>query len=437
MHCGTKSSQSRPAIALTLKTLFNEVQPLPGFRVSDCKLLKAKEIPEIHVWLAPDARRKPRCECSDAGCPGYDTQPERSWDFVPLWQLKVKLRYAPRRVMCKQCGVKVEAMPWSVGKHAMASAMILFLATWGKRLAWKQVASIFRVSWESVYRSIAHVVDYGLKHRVLGHIEAIGVDELHWAKGKKAENFVTLIYQIDEGRRKLLHVGLKRTEKTLRDGIKSLGESAQTIRFVCSDMWKAYLKVIAKELPQAINILDRYHIAAHLNKAVDEVRRGEVNRLRKAGDKSAAQALKGSRYALLSRRRNMSAAAKRKLNEVRASKGQTGKAWMWKEVFDHFWKYNHPGYALAYLDAWVRRVMRTRIEPMIRVAKMLRKHRHLLGNYFIAKKQYNSGVVEGLNLKCNLVKRRAYGLRTYKALEMALYHNLGDLPEPSTTHRFC
>jgi transposase len=93
--------------------------------------------------------------------------------------MRVKLLYAPRRVSCKQCGVKVEAMPWNVGKHAMCLSMILFLATWGKRLAWKQVASIFRVSWESVYRSVSHVVEYGLQHRKLENIEAIGVDELH------------------------------------------------------------------------------------------------------------------------------------------------------------------------------------------------------------------------------------------------------------------
>jgi transposase len=351
--------------------------------------------------------------------------------------MRVKLLYAPRRVSCKQCGVKVEAMPWNVGKHAMCLSMILFLATWGKRLAWKQVASIFRVSWESVYRSVSHVVEYGLQHRELENIEAIGVDELHWARGKKADSFVTLIYQIDQGRRRLLHVGLRRSEKTLRDGLQALGAATQSIRYVCSDMWKPYLRVIAQKLPQAINILDRFHIAAHLNRAVDEVRRGEVGRLRKAGDKSGAKVLKGSRYALLKRRTKLSASARRKLREVRASKGPTARAWMLKEVFDHFWSYKHPNYAAAYLDAWVTRALRSRLKPMKRVAKMLRHHRDLLRNYFIARKEYNSGVVEGMNLKCNLIKRRAYGLRTYKALEMAFYHNLGDLPEPQVTHSFC
>jgi len=81
--------------------------------------------------------------------------------------------------------------------------------------------------------------------------------------------------------------------------------------------------------------------------------------------------------------------------------------------------------------------LRSRFEPMKKVARMLRSHRELIGNYFRAKKQYNSGVVEGWNLKCNLLKRRAYGLRTFPSLQVALYHNFGALPESEMAHRFC
>ena len=81
--------------------------------------------------------------------------------------------------------------------------------------------------------------------------------------------------------------------------------------------------------------------------------------------------------------------------------------------------------------------LRSRLAPMQKVARMLRGHRELLGNYFKARKLHSSGVVEGLNLKCNLVKRRAYGLRSFEALQTAPYRNLVTLPEPPTTHRFC
>ena len=81
--------------------------------------------------------------------------------------------------------------------------------------------------------------------------------------------------------------------------------------------------------------------------------------------------------------------------------------------------------------------MRSRLEPMKKVARMLRRHEELLLNCFKAKGELSSGVVEGLNNKIRVVTRRSYGFRTYKAMELALYHNLGKLPEPENTHRFC
>ncbi len=81
--------------------------------------------------------------------------------------------------------------------------------------------------------------------------------------------------------------------------------------------------------------------------------------------------------------------------------------------------------------------MRSRIEPMKKVARTLRRHRKLLLNYFRARKQFSSGVVEGLNNKCKVTMRKAYGFRTFRVTEIALYHVLGKLPEPKLAHRFC
>jgi len=94
-------------------------------------------------------------------------------------------------------------------------------------------------------------------------------------------------------------------------------------------------------------------------------------------------------------------------------------------------------WAGGFLDYWTARVMRSRLEPMKRVARMLRRHDELLLNWFRAKGEVSSGVVEGLNNKIRVVTRRSYGFRTYKAMEIALFHNLGRLPEPENTHRFC
>jgi transposase len=72
-----------------------------------------------------------------------------------------------------------------------------------------------------------------------------------------------------------------------------------------------------------------------------------------------------------------------------------------------------------------------------KVARSLCEHRELILNWFRARKQYNSGIVEGLNLQVKLRFRKAFGFRTIKAMETALYHQLGQLPEPKLAHRFC
>jgi len=112
------------------------------------------------------------------------------------------------------------------------------------------------------------------------------------------------------------------------------------------------------------------------------------------------------------------------------------RSYLLKEEFQLFWQYTSPYGAGAFLDKWCTKTMRSKIEPMKKVAKMLRRHRPLLLNWFRAKKQFSSGIVEGFNTKAKLTTRKAYGFRTYHAAEIALYHALGALPVPETTHEF-
>ena len=113
----------------------------------------------------------------------------------------------------------VEQIPWSDGKRPLTTAMMGFLARWARRLSWRETAQVFDCSWEAVYRSVQWIVEWGLAHRTLSGVTSIGVDEIHWGHGLKADNFLTMIYQIDEGCRRLLWIGRRRSEQTLRLGL--------------------------------------------------------------------------------------------------------------------------------------------------------------------------------------------------------------------------
>ena len=419
---------------LQLKTIFNRVQRLVGFVYEDIKLSDSLEI-EVKIGAHEGVKR--RCSECLKQAPRYDRLPTRSWQHEPVYGIPVTFFYPPARVNCPEHGVVVEHMPWSVGKRPCTRHMMCFLARWARRLSWRETARCFLTSWEAVYRSVQWVVDWGLEHRKLEDVTAAGVDEIHWGKGKKSANFLTVIYQIDRDNRRLLWVGQKRTQATLKKGLQTLGpEVVKGLKFVCTDMWKPYLRVIAKEANQALHVLDRFHITQHLNQAVDQVRRGESTRLR-ATNKAKAEQLKNMRWKLLRRGRSVRGRARAKLERLYWSKMATGRAWQLKESFEHFWRYRHVTWARSFLDVWCNRAMRSRMEPMGKVARMLRTHEELIMNWFRAKGEISSGAVEGLNNKIRVVTRRSYGFRTYKAMEVALYHNLGKLPEPPPTHNLC
>jgi transposase len=433
LESGVKKTE--PATQLQVKTLLNRVQPFPGFVYQSVQLLGAGCTQRIEVMVRSRRGSQGRCSNCRKPCPGYDTLRERTWKFVPLWAIPVYLRYGERRVECAEHGVIVEQVPWSAGKSPVSMALMIFLAQWARRLSWRETARVFQTSWESVYRSVQWFVKWGLEQRVLGGIQVIGVDEIFWGRGRKSEAFLTVIYQLDGQCRRLLWVGRKRTQATLRRGWDALGsEVVSGLKYVCSDMWKPYLNVLAQRAGQALHILDRFHITMHLNQAVDQVRRAETTRLK---GQPLAKRLKKMRWKLLRKGSRVRGQAKIKLEGLLASKLATGRAWDLKEAFQQFWKYKSPVWAGGFLDYWTERAMRSRLEPMKKAARMLRAHEPLILNWFKAKGQISSGAVEGLNNKIRVVTRRAYGFRTFEAMEVALYHNLGKLPEPDSTHRFC
>ena len=415
---------------MLLTRLLNDCHHFPGFVYGAVRLVKATNTIEVDV--RPRRGSKGHCSCCGKAAPGYDLMPERRFEFIPIWGYTVILLYAMRRLNCGHCGVvKVESVPWGVGKHSLTEAYMLYLAHWARKLSWKDTALSFGTTWDQVCHAVQYVVQWGLAHRELGTLRAIGVDEIHIGRSQK---FLTLVYQIEADCMRLLWVGKDRTKHSFEKFFALIGEQvAGKIEFVCSDMWRPYLRLIAKHCPQALNILDRFHLVAKLNKALDEVRASEARRMLREGYEPV---LKKKRWCLLKRPENLTDKQRLSLRELLRYNLKSVRAYLLKEEFQLFWEYKSPAWAAKFLDAWCTRAMRSRIEPVKKFARTLRAHRQLLLNYFKAKKQFSSGVIEGLNNKAKVTLRKAYGYRTFRVAELSLYHVLGRLPEPKLTHRF-
>jgi transposase len=309
---------------MELITILNHCHRSPGFVYQGAKFSTDKK--SIEVRIRPRSGSLPICSGCHERRPGYDHLDERRFEFIPVWGFLVFFLYRMRRVNCGPCGVVVEEVPWGSGKHHLTRVYMQFLAHWARKLSWKEVAESFQTSWEKVYDAVEYVVQWGLQHRTLGPIFAIGVDEIQYAKGHK---YLTLVYEIDDLTR-LLWVGQERTVASFEGFFAMLGpELSAQIEFVCSDMWKPYLRVIREKCSQALHILDRFHIVAKMNDALDEVRAAEARRLAAAGHEPL---LKKSRWCLLKRKQNLTSDQKFRLRDLLRYNLKTVRAYLLKEV---------------------------------------------------------------------------------------------------------
>ena len=414
-----------------LRTLFNQFCDHLGFVFHDEHVEQIDGAKAVVFEVRPRKGSRGVCSgCGKAG-PGYDTQPVRLFQFMPFWGFLVFFRYAMRRVQCSSCGIKVERVPWGDGMSPVTTTFAWFIAHWARHLSWSETARQFGLSWARVFLCVEKAVDWGRAHMKIDGVTAIGIDEVARAKG---HHYATLVYQIDKGCRRLLYVAKDRKEESLREFFRWFSpDRAQAIRFVCSDMWKPYLNIIKECAPNALNVLDRFHIMVHFSKAIDEVRAGEARKLAQTGK---GEVLKHSRWALLKQPANLTLKQGIKLKELMQANLKCVKAYLLREQFQQLWSYSSAGWAARFIKDWTFVAMRSKIEPIKRVARMIRKHEPLILNWFHAKGEISNAAVEGMNGRGRVVTKRAYGFRSFRAFELDLYHDLGRLPEPELTHRF-
>lgn len=416
---------------MQIKCILNRIQKFQSFVYKRVRLVEEAKSLVLLIDIVPRSNSWLKCSKCGRQCRGYDTLGRRRFEFVPMWGIKVFFIYQMRRCDCPDCGVVVEEVPWAEGKQHITTTYAWFLSGWAKRMSWKEVARAFNTTWEHVFHAVRMAVRWGLNHRDLESITAIGIDEVQWHHGQK---YLTVVYQINQECKRLIWIGQERTEDTLKAFFSFFGtRRSSLLAFICSDMWKPYLNVIKEKAAGALHVLDRYHIVAKMNKALDEVRAAETKELKKKGYEPV---LTKTRWCLLKRPENLTEKQDTTLAELLRYNLRSVRAYLLKEEFQLFWDYTYPGCAAKFMDAWCNKTMRSRINPMKKIAKMLRTHKANILNWFQARNEVSLGAVEGMNNKEKLITRKSYGFRTFKVIQIALYHTLGDLPVPITAHRF-
>jgi transposase len=378
----------------------------------------ARLTPQGVVVEVRPRQRRPRCGVCGRPSPGYDTSAARLWRHLSLGRTPFWLRYAPRRVECREHGVIVERVPWAAhGSHftLQFEETVAWLAQNMDKTATRRLMGI---NWRTVGAIVERVVKARLSPERLDELYVIGVDELSF---RRHHEYVTVV--VDHLKQRVVWVGEGKGEKTLLKFFDELGpERTQELTHITMDMGAAYQAAAQARAPQAQKVFDRFHVQKLASEAVDAVRRDEVNR---QGSTAQGQALKHSRWALLKNPWNLTQRQGEKLSEVARTNRRLYRAYLLKESLAKGLDYRQPQRAEQHLDGWAQWACRSKLKPFVKLSKTIRRFKQGILAYI--RTGLSNGRVEGLNNKIRLITRRAYGFHGSEALSAMIYLCCGGL----------
>ena len=365
----------------------------------------------------PNGEKAPCPEC-ESPCSIYDHREERVWRHLDTMQFKTILACPVPRVHCKTHGIKSMKVPWADMKGRFTALFerfaidVLLMAENQSR-----AAQLLGLTWDEIHHIQERAVKRGLVKREFDGIEHVGIDEKSFLKG---QSYVSVLYDLE--RSAVIDVVKGRTEDSAKQLLNAIPEDLRPeIKAAAVDMWPAFLTALQEVLPDTAIVHDKYHIVSYLNKAVDEVRRSEQKDLQ--GEEKIN--LKGSRYVWLRNPENWSNKEKESFNELKKECLRVGKAWSMKEGFRGIWNYVYEKSAKNFFAKWYSWVLNSKLTPMIKVAKMIK--RHLCNVVSYVKHPITNAKAEGLNSKIQVIKAGARGFRNFLNYRTAILFYCGKL----------
>ncbi len=366
----------------------------------------------------------PKCNIE---LPVYDHSDMRAWRHLDTGGFPTFLKARPPRVACAEDGVRQVHVPWAEPRSRFTTAFERFAIDVMAETDISGAANILSMSWDECFGIMERAVARGKaakKHQVPA---LIGVDE---KAARKGHSYLTLVYDITGGT--VEYIADDRKQSSLDGYFESFSaEEREGIKAVAMDMWEPYINSVTEYLANADNkiVFDRFHIMGHMGKAVDTVRKSEHRELRGQG----IEILTGSKYTWLYGEENLPDKYKRQFRVLKALNLKTARAWAIKESLRILWSYHRLGWATRFYTQWFFWATHSRLQPVIDVAYMIKRHLYGVLNYFSAARITNAAA-EGLNSKIQTIKKMAYGYRNREHFKTAILFHCGGLQLYPATH---
>ncbi len=347
-------------------------------------------------------------------CSVYDTA-QREWQHLDFFQHRCMLHARVPRIKTSSSEVKQIDVPWA----RPGSGFTLLFEAFAMCLIENEMPVNKAAATLSVYPNrLWTVFNYWVKRALakddLSSLEDIGIDE---TSSRKGHNYVMLA--ADLKKRRVVFVTEGKDEKTLKafkEHLKKKQVSPKQIKNIGIDMSPAFIAGIMKNFPDSSIVFDRFHIVKLLNEAMDTVRKAE---------RREHHALKGHKYTFLKKNKNLTVQQRIAKYEFIEDYPTLGEAYRLKELFDDFWDFKDPEEANAFLAYWCDLTQEAKIRPFIKFANTIKAHWTGILNYINS--NISNGILEGINNKIQLAKRRARGYRNIDNFIAMIYFIAGKL----------
>lgn len=376
---------------------------------------------EVRITVEHDDPTAGKCPFCGLSMPLHDCAMRR-WRHLDSCNHKTFIDATIPRIKCTEHGVHQVMVPWASKNSRFTLELERQICLWLKDTSISAVAFMFGLSWDVVAGIQSRAVKRGLKNRSIIKTQNIGIDETSF---KKRHEYVSVI--LDKETNTVIDILQDRKANSLDAWFKTQEMADFTdIQSISMDMWDPFIKAVKANFANSETLIafDRYHVAQHIGKAVDKVRAMEHRQLL---SENGISQLAGTKYDWLRTSSNIDnrASKRREFLKLARMNLKTSRAWRIKEAANQLWHFTYMGVAEQRWKELLGWMCRSRLEPIIRVAKTIKTYFGGIKNAIRLK--VNNAMLEAVNSGIQRIKKMACGFRSRERFRMAILFHFGGL----------